>query len=157
MEYDVVVKYGNPSNFDRKLFDSFSTVNYVEDKITFNPYIPNSLPTSGGTTTIAASKSANPQVWTDLQSYVGFSTIDGIRYTNSGSTITDFFVDNNIEFTSDSVKILAPLIKIYATQKKIDSNYNNKKFIKSIDNFLLKNKKFTDLVFNSLFTKLQKS
>ena len=156
MEYDVVVKYGNPSNFDRKLFDSFSTVNYVEDKITFNPYIPNSLPTSGGTTTIAASKSANPQVWTDLQSYVGFSTIDGIRYTNSGSTITDFFVDNNIEFTSDSVKILAPLIKIYATQKKLDLNYNNKKFVKSIDNFLLKNKKFTDLVFNSLFTKLQK-
>lgn len=156
LEYDVVVKYGNPSNFNRKLFDSFSTVNYVEDKITFNPYIPNSLPTSGGTTTLAASRATYPQVWIDLETYVGFSTIDGIRYTDSGSTITDFFVDNNIEFISDSVKTLAPLIKIYATQKKADPTYNNKKFVNSINNYLNNNKKFTDLVFNSLFTKLQK-
>lgn len=156
LEYDVVVKYGNPSDFNRRLFDSFSTVNFLEDKITFNPYIPNSLPTSGGTTTVAQSKNGNPQTWKDLETYVGFSSIDGIRYTDSGSTITDFFVDNNIEFISDSVKTLAPLIKIYATQKKSNPNFNGKTFISSVDSYLNNNKKFTNLVFNSLFTKLQK-
>ena len=156
LEYDVVIKYGNPSNFDRRLFDSFSTINYVEDKTTYNPYVANSLPTSGGTTTLSASRTAYPQVWIDLQTYVGFSSISGISYSNNGSTITDFFVDNNIEFTSDSVKALAPLIRIYATQKKVDSKYNKSKFVKAINDYLLNNKKFTDLVFNSLFTKLQK-
>jgi len=158
LEYDVVLKYGNPSGYDRKLFDSYSTVNQIEDKITFNPYVIGTLPSST-TSSIPLSSfiSSNIQAWNNLSLYVGFSDEDGVKYTNTGSTITDFFIDMNIEFTPDSVKILAPIIKIYSTQKKIDPTFNKTKFTAAINQFLLNNKKFSDLVFNSLFTQLQKT
>lgn len=157
LEFDVVLKYANPSNFNRRLFDSYSTVNFIEDKITFNPYIANSLPSSSNTTyPLSAYTNSNPQVWSDLQTYVGFSTEPGIKYTSTGSTITDFFIDMNIEFTSDSVKTLAPLIKIYATQKKLDPTFNKGKFTTALNNYLTNNKKFTNLVFDSLFLKIKK-
>ena len=158
LEYDVVLKYGNPSNFDRKLFDSYSTINNITDKITFNPYVNGTLPTSANTTaTLSSYVALNPQAWADLQTYVGFSNQNRLKYTNTGSTITDFFIDMNIEFTSNSVKTLAPLIKIYATQKKLNPKYNKASFTKDINTYLTNNKKFSDNVFNSLFTQLQKS
>ena len=52
-----------------------------------------------------------------MRTYVGFSDIPELSYKNSGSYITDFFVDFNVAFTEDNVRIFAPIIKIYATQK----------------------------------------
>ena len=155
LEFDVVLKYGNPSNYSRKLFDSYGTVNFIEDKIIYNPYTSNILPTSGGTTTMAMSIASNPQTWKDMYNYVGFSTIPGIQYSDDGSTLTDFFVDMNIVFTSDSVKQLATLVKIYGTQKYLDPTMNRTKFVNLINQYILDNKSFTDLVLNSLFTKIQ--
>jgi hypothetical protein len=155
LEFDVVLKYGNPSNFNRKLFDSYGTVNFIEDKITYDIYVPDSLPTSGGTTTMAMSIASRPQPWKDMYNYVGYSTIPGIQYSNNGSTLTDFFVDMNIEFTSDSVKQLATLVKIYGTQKYLDPTMNRVKFTNLINQYILDNKSFTDLTLNSLFTKIQ--
>ena len=155
LEFDVVLKYGNPSNFNRKLFDSYGTVNFIEDKISYNPYVPNILPTSGGTTTMAMSIASNPQSWKNMYNYVGFSTIPGIQYSDNGSTLTDFFVDMGIEFTPDSVKQLATLVKIYGTQKYLDSTMNRIKFTNLINQYILDNKSFTDLTLNSLFTKIQ--
>ena len=119
MEYDVVIKLGNPSNYDRRLFDSFLP-NYetgyefsdtsqnasqptqtgfrLVDPIKFDVYIPGSLPTQGGTTTLAASVSAYRDAWKELQLEVGFSTIPNLRYSDQGSYITDFFITNNINF-----------------------------------------------------------
>lgn len=155
LEFDVVLKYGNPSNYNRRLFDSYGTVNFIEDKIIYNSYISNILPTSGGTTTMAMSIASHPQTWKDMYNYVGFSTIPGIQYSDNGSTLTDFFVDMNIEFTSDSVIQLATLVKIYGTQKYLDPTMNRVKFTNLINQYILDNKSFTDLVLNSLFTKIQ--
>jgi hypothetical protein len=136
LEFDVVLKYGNPSNYSRRLFDSYGTVNFIEDKISYNPYTRNVLPTSGGTTTMGMSIASNPQTWKDMYNYVGFSTIPGIQYSDNGSTLTDFFVDMNIEFTSDSVKQLATLVKIYGTQKYIDPKMNRTKFVNLINQYI---------------------
>ena len=120
MEYDVIFKYGNPSNYQRRIFDSYLSHNNVDevvDPITFNPYVPNSLPQLGSDLTLGQSQANNRQAWTTLETEVGFSTIPNVRYSSFGSYITDFFIDNNIEFTSQNVTLLASIIKMFATQK----------------------------------------
>ena len=157
LEYDVVVRYGNPSGFDRRVFGSFSTIEKPEDPITYNAYVVGSLPSPSNTTlSLSSYFNNNPKAWATLKTYVGFYTEDGISYNSTGCTVTDFFIDNNVEFNEDNARIFAPLIKIYATQKKIDPTYNATKFRQSINQYLLDNNKFSDLVFDSLFTKLKK-
>jgi hypothetical protein len=120
MQYDVLIRYGNPSNYNRRILNSYLSLYgpiEVADPITFNPYINNSLPTSVGGITLQQSRINNPTAWFELETQVGFSTIANIVYSSNGSYITDFFVDNNIEFTSQNVILLAPIIKMYATQK----------------------------------------
>jgi len=120
MEYDILFRYGNPSNYKRRIFDSYLSylsTPVVVDPINFEPYVKNSLPSSNGQTTVTQSREANTAAWIALETEVGFSTISGAPYTNSGSVITDFFIDNNIAFTQQNVILLAPIIKMYATQK----------------------------------------
>ena len=120
MQFDVIVRYGNPSNYNRRVFDSYLSylsTPLITDPITFKPYVQGSLPQRGTNVSLTQSKTQNPAAWTALQTEVGFSTISGVAYSSTGSYITDFFIDNNIEFTAQNVVILAPLIKMYATQK----------------------------------------
>jgi hypothetical protein len=131
MEYDVVFKMGNPTMFDRRLFYTFST-KFIQDPISYQGYnqgTPGSLPTNGGSITLAQSKAANPETWKNLEYYVGFSEIPELVYSNNGSYITDFFVDMNVQFTQKNVKDFAPIIKLYATQKlnkfKLTQGSNN--------------------------------
>ena len=98
MTYDCVLKLGNPTMFDKRVYYTFST-KFIQDPITFNGYsqgIGNVLPTANGTVTLAQSKQLNPQTWKDLEYYVGFSEIPKLKYTDNGSYITDFFVDLNV-------------------------------------------------------------
>ena len=118
LNYDIYFKFGNPSSFDRKLFLTFSNLDVV-DPIVWEKYqtiTPNSVPVNGNPT-LLFSEVNYPNVWKTLRTYVGFSTIQELTYKNSGSYITDFFVDFNISFNEDNVKSFAPIIKIYATQK----------------------------------------
>ena len=120
MNYDVLFRYGNPSDYRRRLFNSYLSHNNTQkvvDPVKFRPYIQNTLPTNGGTLTVSQSKGLNPNAWIALETEVGFSTIRNVEYSSTGSYITDFFVNNNIEFTTDNVVLLAPIIKMYATQK----------------------------------------
>ena len=154
---EVYVKYGNPSNFDRKLFYTFSQ-HAITDKYTWNPYTvnsPNALPTNGGTT-LQQSKNNYPNEWKALQLYVGFSEINGLKYTDSGSYITDFFIDNNIQFTVDNIKKFAPIIKIYATQKLNNNNYNALSLINDMEKYLNDNDAFLDKVLDNMMTKVRK-
>jgi hypothetical protein len=156
LEFDVVLKYGNPGDYNRRLFDSFATNVFIEDKISFNYYVEGSLPKSGVTgTTLSVYKSANPESWKALETYVGFSTEEGVKYTSTGSVVTDFFIDMNVEFIPESVQTLAPLIKIYATQKKLDPTMNRGKFIALLNQYLNDNKKFSDTLLNSVFQKVR--
>jgi hypothetical protein len=120
MQYDILIRYGNPSNYNRRILNSYLSFNgqiEVADPITFNSYVKNSLPSSVGGITLQQSQINNPTAWFELQTQVGFSTIENVFYSSNGSYITDFFIDNNIEFTAQNVILLAPIIKMYATQK----------------------------------------
>ena len=119
LNYDVVFKYGNPSLYDKRLFYTFSTLQLV-DPYTWEDYTvmtPNAVPTNGGGVSFATSKINYPNEWASLYTYVGFSEIPELVYGDNGSYITDFFVDLNVAFTVDNIKLFATVIKIYATQK----------------------------------------
>jgi hypothetical protein len=167
MEYDILFKYGNPGEYDKQLFLSFTNssskkfgVDSVVDPIkplTYSNYTSNALPNKNFTKPLSAVTAQYPNVWESLLLNVGFSEAEGMKYTDTGSTIFDFFIDNNIEFSVENVETLAPLIKIYASQKANDGSYNKNKFYSDILNIVNKNNKFQDLVLISTFSKLQKN
>lgn len=120
LEYDVLFRFGNPSNYKRRIFDSYlshNSVSVITDPIKFKPYVQGTLPSRGGNLSVSQSKSLNPQAWLALETEVGFSTIPNVAYSSTGSYITDFFIDNDIEFTVENVVLLSQLIKMYATFK----------------------------------------
>ena len=86
-----------------------------------------------------------PNTVTDLRNiYVKYNLnppIEDIKYTDTGSTIYDFFRNNEIPFTSDNIKLLYPLIRIYATQKKLNPLYSATTFASDITAILNKAEK----------------
>jgi len=122
IETSMYVKYGNPGNYERKLFLSFS--NYqITDPYEWTKYqsiTPNALPTNNGGVTLSTSKTNYPNEWKVLETYIGFSEINKLKYSDNGSYITDFFVDMNVAFTEENIITYSPIIKIYATQKLQD-------------------------------------
>ena len=159
MEFDVIFKYGNPSNYQRRIFDSYLSYNstpVVVDPITFNPYVPNSLPSRSGGVTLTQSQINNRAAWTALETEVGFSTINNVRYSSNGSYITDFFIDNNIEFTSQNVVLLAPLIKMYATQKLNNPSITPAQFKSQISEYLRLETGIQNNFLNGVLTGLRK-
>jgi hypothetical protein len=151
LEYDVVFKYGNPSGFNRKTFFTFSS-QFIEEPIVTDQYIQGNLPGDGSVpnVSLANSKTQNPDVWKTLETYVGFSKIPQLEYTNSGSYITDFFIDMNVGFNEKNVIDFAPLIKIYATQKLLNPNTNQTSFYASMDDYLIASKEYLDNVISVL-------
>jgi hypothetical protein len=134
---NVYTKIGNPKKFDRQFFGYFSNNNLFKPSV-FNydlgVYATGSLP--DGTTTLEVSQSANPEAWNALYTNIGFSTIPRLTYTDQGSYITDFFIDNNVAFNVNNIVNLAPLIKIYATQKLSNPNSNSTTFSTTISDLM---------------------
>lgn len=134
LSYDVLLRFGNPYQYNKRVFSSFlshQSTPEVVDPIKFEPYIQGTLPSASGSITLEESKARFPEEWKELELTVGFSTIEELRYKNNGSYITDFFIDNNIKFTTDNIEILQQLIKMYAhrnlvTQKLIRINSKEK-------------------------------
>ena len=156
LSYDKVFKFGNPGEYNRRVFGTFTTPQII-DPITSTSYIVGSLPTNGGTTTLVVSQANNPQAWSALRQYVGFSTIPELAYSNNGSYYTDFFVNNNIAFTQENVINFAPLIKIYGTQKYINNGtYNSATFNTDITGFVDDKNAYVGDVLNQLFISLQR-
>jgi hypothetical protein len=158
LQYDVLFRYGNPSNYNERIFNSFLSHNStreVVDPIKFEPYVTNSLPSSTGGVTLAQSKQRYPKAWAELELQVGFSTIEQLRYKNTGSYITDFFIDNNIEFTVDNVTILSPIVKIYATQKLKNPNITNSQFRTLLNENEAIAKSLQDKILNGVMEKLR--
>jgi hypothetical protein len=135
-----MLKYGNPANYKRRVVDSFiasnNGPNVVVDPINFGTYVNNTLPSSNGTITLAQSKAQYPDEWLALETEIGFSTIQNLRYTNQGSYITDFFIDNNIEFNVDNIVLCSQLIKQYATQKLLTPTLTSDEFKSRIQLYL---------------------
>lgn len=163
MEYDVILKDGNPQNYNRRIFDSYlsykSTTPRVVDPIPFNPYIKNTLPSKSGGISLQESKLLNPSAWNALLTDVGFSTIENVKYADNGSYITDFFIDNDIEFSRENVQILSQIIKIYATQKLKNqtSTYNVNNFKSELTQYLTSTNDFQNIILNRILSGLNKT
>lgn len=153
---NILFKYGNPSNFNRKVFNSLSTKTIV-DPIVFTPYVFNTVPSNiPNSITLNDSKLSNPQAWRAMFEYIGESTIQELIYSDTGSYYTDFFIDMNIGFTEDNIKQLYPLIQIYATQKKM-SNVNSTIFKDKIYDYLINDiEDFQSNVLRKIFNVIQK-
>jgi len=84
LNFDCVIKIGNPTQFDRKLFDSFSNLTLLQtvDKLEFDRYKSGQLPGDTSPVTLTESLSNNSEAWKALRKYVGFSSISGIDYQN---------------------------------------------------------------------------
>ena len=159
LEYDVMLKYGNPANYKRRIVDSFlesnGGIDTVVDPIQFNPYVNNTLPSLNGTITLAQSKSLYPGPWLALETEVGFSTIQNLVYTNQGSYITDFFIDNNIEFSVDNVVLCSQLIKQYATQKLLTPTLDSQEFKSRLRLYLDGTSAIQNLFLNQVLTSVR--
>jgi hypothetical protein len=159
LEYDVILKYGNPANYKRRTFDSFisykSTTPTVVDPINFEPYVPKSLPSSKGEITLAQSRVQYPLEWTTLETEVGFSTIDNLIYTDFGSYITDFFIDNDIKFSVNNIVICAPLIKMFATQKLYSPTITSSLFKTKIQDYLQTATELQNVFLNDLLNSVR--
>jgi len=160
LEYDVILKYGNPAEYNRRVMASYlaqgNGSNPVVDPIIFNPYIKNSLPSSSNTTTLDLSKSNYTNAWRALETQVGFSTIPNLIYDNNGSYITDFFIDNNIEFTENNVVLLAPIIKMYATQKLYSPTLSSAEFKNRLQTYLNFTSEFQNNILNQVLLRVKK-
>jgi hypothetical protein len=167
LTYDILLKIGNPSEYYKTLYLSFINATggvlgsqRLQDPIKFPSYnttTPNVLPSTSNNVTIESLKQSYPNEWEVLQLYIGYTNQNNIGYSNSGSTIFDFFIDNDIAFTVNNIEVLYPLIRIYATQKANDGTYNYTKFISDLSSYVEKINKLQDDSFNYLFTKLNAS
>jgi hypothetical protein len=159
LNYDIYFKKGNPSNFDRKLFYSFSTNHIVVSPYTWDYYnyvTPNSLPsTDPNSPSLFTSKFLKPNEWRVLETYVGFSNIPELVYKDNGSYITDFFIDCNVAFNVENIENLHPIIKIYATQKLKDNTLNYDKFVILMNEYLNTLDSFNDKILNSAMIKIR--
>jgi hypothetical protein len=157
IDYDVIFKHGNPSNFDRRVFETFSTLSNIIP-LNYKGYYsdtPGALPYSGGTLTLQQSKLAYPESWTALEKNVGFSNINKLKYTDNGSYITDFFIDMDVAFNEDNIVKFAQIIKLYATQKLNDPTLNAAKFITLMTDYLNKLQNFDDNILNSAMVQMR--
>jgi hypothetical protein len=159
LTYDVLFRYGNPSNYNERVFNSFVSVNMpfpiVVDPIQFEPYELNTLPSSSGGITVAQSKQRYSDAWKELELQIGFSTIEQLRYKDSGSYITDFFIDNNIKFTVDNITILVQIIKIYATQKLKNPTITKEQFNTLLNQNYGVAKSLQDKILNGVMEKVR--
>jgi hypothetical protein len=159
LEYDVILKYGNPADYNRRVMGSYLAQgdgNYpIQTPIIFNPYVRNSLPSSLNNVSVGDSKLRYPEAWLALETEVGFSTIPNLIYDNNGSYITDFFIDNDIEFTANNVVLLAPIIKMFATQKLYTPSLSRAQFKNKLQTYLNSTSQFQTNILNQILTEVR--
>jgi len=152
VNYDVAFKFGNPTQFDRRLYLTFST-RFLENPIIYGPYEQGTLPPQ---VTVAQSKQQSPETWKKLLYYVGESSIPKLQYKNNGSYITDFFIDLNVQFNEKNVEDFAPLIKVYASEKLKNNNLNLSSFYSLMDNYIIASDNYIGNVINVMLPQVRK-
>ena len=88
LNFDCVIKLGNPGHFNRKLFNSFSNLTQFvpTDKYEFLPYVKGTLPGDGTSLTLLQSIAQNKDAWDSLRKYLGYSTISGLDFQTQVQT-----------------------------------------------------------------------
>jgi hypothetical protein len=149
---------GNPNglNFRDLSYFSSNPKNLLSGTIdTYVSKTPNTLPYPNGFISVEQSKQLNPNQWIALETYVGVIDIDGLRYTDTGSTITDFFIDLNVAFTVENIQRFAQIIKIYAT-KKLTQDFSVTSFQNLTNQFLNDCNILRNNIFTNAFPKIKK-
>lgn len=156
LNFDVILKIGNPTEYNRKVFNSFSNdeTKHPVDRIDFGKYINGTLPSSNGTLTLNDSILQNTDAWNEL--FLSVGEYKDIPYTNSGNLITNFFIDFDIEFNRDNVKMLSKIIKMYVTKKVEQSNYTTNNFYTDYNEYLSGLDKFNKDVLDYVFLNLNR-
>jgi len=159
LKRDIIFKIGNPGKYNRRVYDSFSTdLNFsnIEDKINFGVYQEGTqVPTQGGVS-LAQSKNLNPEAWNALYMFVGNFDDNDLKYKNSGSYLTDFFIDLDVAFNESNVKLLSNIIKLYASSKKQNPSITPNDFFNSYNSFLNQQRDFQVDMLDYVFTQLNK-
>jgi len=155
LKKDVVLKLGNPSNYNRKYFNDFVTNNsdLISPEIIqtqYSGYINNSLPPQ---TTLINSQNQYPDAWDELYLRVGNFEDGDLFYKDSGSYITDFFINFNIDFTAANVRNFEKIIKIYITQRKLNSNLTSDDFRDLFNNYVGNKTNLQRSLLNNILTK----
>jgi len=157
-----LLKISNPTNFNIQEFNYFITgstaiVNQLGDLPKYKQLTPNALPFDGGNITLITSQTNYPEEWKCLKKYVGFSSVSALTYTDNGSYITDFFIDNDIAFTTGNTVTFQNLIKIYASQKLIKEVNNNTEFKEKLRIYFNDVLKFQNVYYRDLYGKIRGS
>lgn len=152
VNYDVAFKFGNPTQFDRRLYLTFST-RFLENPIIYGPYEQGTLPPQ---VSVSQSQQQSPETWKKLLYYVGESSIPELKYKNNGSYITDFFIDLNVQFNEKNVEDFAPLIKVYASEKLKNNNLNLTSFYSLMDNYIVESDNYIGNVINVMLPQVRK-
>ena len=87
---------------------------------------------------------------------MGFSTIQELQYSNSGSYITDFFVSSNIDFTQQNVFQLSELVKQYATEKLSNPNLTAQDFAGQLTAYVNDNEAFFNTTLDNTISIIQR-
>ena len=134
----------NPKDVNIKSFKSFLQLDGA-DYYDFGNYSGNLPPNL----TLLDSQTSFPDEWKTLQLEVGFyspvlsgQTTDLI-YGDLGNYVTDFFIENNIAFTSSNIKLLRKVIRMYVTERIVSgpnqpvdvTEFKGKIFNQIIDNY----------------------
>jgi hypothetical protein len=154
---NVLYQKGNPTNFDYSLFSYFSAnpLKGVVDDVAKYQTTNNAVPTTANTQSFLMSKETYPEAWRVLETYVGFSSLSGVGYFGDSSTVTDFFPDFDIAFTSENITRFAPVIKIYSTQKYLGNVTNKDEFVVLMSQFIDGLNSFRNIFFNGVYNKIQ--
>ena len=136
LNFDCILKIGNPGNFNRLYFADFTdNSSFVLKKLSYGTY-NNDLPPD---TTILVSQTNSPNnnnAWKTLYKYIGTSTINDVTISNVNSYVFSFFKDFNIEFNSNNIENLSQLLKIYVSKKIENSSYTTTNFKTDLTNYL---------------------
>ena len=69
LKFDCILKLGNPGNFNKRVFNSFSdgTTLHPVDRFTYRPYVDGTLPGVPLNVTLLNSETHNSEAWKPLQ------------------------------------------------------------------------------------------
>jgi hypothetical protein len=130
LNYDCILKIGNPGNFDRITFSDFTddgSFISLPNKTSYGTYI-NDLPPDTTILLSQTNSTNNNQAWKKLYEYIGTSTLSGVTLNDVNSYVFSFFKDFNVKFDSNNIENLSQLLKIYVTKKIENSSYTTTNF-----------------------------
>ena len=162
---NTILKISNPTRYDVQAFNYFTKIGTSGQTLflstlpeieTYQSVTPGLLPYDGLQNNYSA-LSTNEYIddYKELLLRVGNSTASGFTLSTQGSYVFDFFVDNNIAFTKDNIRIFQNVIKIYATQKSLGLVTDSKSFNEVVRNYILELNNFENQYFINTLQKLR--